>query len=45
MRYEISRTVRCGRFFFIYKGPDENSVGLLVVEKLKPKNAQSLAYQ
>ena len=45
MQYEISRTVRCGRFFCIYKGPDENSARLLVVRKWKPKNAQSLAYQ
>lgn len=45
MRYKISRTVRCGRFFCVVKEPDEKLCGAFLVKKLKPRNAQSLMYQ
>ena len=45
MRYKISRTWRCGRFFCVVKEPDEKLCGAFLVKKLKPRNAQSLMYQ
>ena len=37
MQYEISRTVRCGRFFCVVKEPDEKLCGAFLVKKIKAK--------